>query len=172
MNAEAVVGIVLGSDSDYPVMENCVKTLAKFEIPFEISVRSAHRTPDASAAYARDARKNGLKVLIAAAGGAAHLAGVLAAHTTLPVIGVPMAATPLQGADSLYATVQMPPGIPVATVAIGDFGAINAAILAAQILAVSDERLRDKLLEYKQEMVNKVNQKNEALQKKVQDTVS
>jgi phosphoribosylaminoimidazole carboxylase PurE protein len=167
MPKEPLVGIVMGSDSDWPVMQNCVETLKRFEIPHEVSVRSAHRTPDDCAAYAKQASSRGLKVLIAAAGGAAHLAGVIAAHTVLPVIGVPISATPLQGVDSLYSTVQMPPGIPVATVAIGDFGAVNAAILAAQMLALQDEDMRARLTAYKAEMVEKVGKKNQALLEKI-----
>lgn len=167
MSDKPVVGIVMGSDSDWPVMQKCADTLRKFEIPFEVSVRSAHRTPDQSAKYAREAASQGLKVIIAAAGGAAHLAGVLAAHTVLPVIGVPISATPLQGVDSLYATVQMPPGIPVATVAVGEFGAVNSAILAAQMIALSDDQMKDRLLAYKADMVKKVEQKNHALQEKL-----
>ena len=167
MNQQPRVGIALGSDSDWPVMKACWDTLKKFGIPAEVSVRSAHRTPDEAATYARQAAGRGLRVLIAAAGGAAHLAGALAAHTTLPVIGVPIASTPLQGMDSLYATVQMPPGIPVATVAIGEYGAVNAAILAAQILAHGDDVLQAKLVAHKREMVEKVAGKNKALLEKI-----
>ena len=167
MAGEPIVGIVMGSDSDWPVMRQCADTLKRFEIPHEVSVRSAHRTPDDSAEYAKTAAARGIKVLIAAAGGAAHLGGVLAAHTTLPVIGVPISATPLQGVDALYSTVQMPPGIPVATVAIGEFGAVNAAILAAQMLALSDDQMRERLVRYKAEMVEKVGKKNQALQEKL-----
>ncbi|MCZ7645353.1 MAG: 5-(carboxyamino)imidazole ribonucleotide mutase [Planctomycetota bacterium] len=161
------VYVLMGSDSDLPVMEPCLATLAKFDVPYEAKVCSAHRTPDEAAALSRGARERGVQVIIAAAAGAAHLAGVLAAHTTLPVIGVPLDATPLHGADALYATVQMPPGVPVATVAIGAFGAYNAAVLAVQIMALSEERLQRKLEEFKKDMVVKVREKNEQLQSKL-----
>lgn len=162
-----LVGVVMGSDSDLPVMKQCLDTLAKFGISYEVAVRSAHRTPDEACSYAREAEKRGLKVMIAAAGGAAHLAGVVAAHTTLPVIGVPIASTSLQGLDSLLSTVQMPPGIPVATVAIGDFGAANAAILAAQIIALGDAELKQRLHEHKKDMTAKVEEKNRKLQQQL-----
>ncbi len=139
------VGIVLGSESDRPVMEEAQRTLAALGVPAEVVVASAHRTPDRVDRYARSAEERGLQVLIAAAGGAAHLAGALAARTVLPVIGVPLAATGLGGLDALLSTVQMPPGVPVATVAIGSWGARNAALLAAQILAVHDLSLRERL---------------------------
>ncbi len=162
-NKKPVVGILMGSDSDMPVMENTTKTLKDFDIPYEISVLSAHRAPEKVALYAAAAVSNGLKVLIAAAGGAAHLAGAVAANTTLPVIGVPIDATSLNGMDALLATVQMPPGVPVATVAIGKFGATNAAVLAAQILALSDAALREKLLAHKKAMQKKVEDANAKL---------
>ena len=139
------VGILMGSESDRPVMEKAVAVLRQLGVPCELLVRSAHRTPEAAADYARSARGRGIGVLIAGAGLAAHLAGALAAWTTLPVIGVPIGAGPLRGQDALLATVQMPPGVPVATVAID--GAKNAAYLAAQILAVSDEALAARLAE-------------------------
>ena len=140
-----VVGILVGSSSDWDTMRHTAVTLAEFEIPYEANVLSAHRTPDETADYARTAEARGLGVIIAAAGGAAHLAGVVAAHTVLPVLGVPMQAWALDGLDSLLATVQMPRGIPVGTLAIGRAGAVNAAILAVQILATARPELRDKL---------------------------
>ena len=140
-----VVGILVGSSSDWDTMRHAAVTLAEFEIPYEANVLSAHRTPDETADYARTAEARGLGVIIAAAGGAAHLAGVVAAHTVLPVLGVPMQAWALDGLDSLLATVQMPRGIPVGTLAIGRAGAVNAAILAVQILATARPELRDKL---------------------------
>ncbi|MBI4085972.1 MAG: 5-(carboxyamino)imidazole ribonucleotide mutase [Candidatus Liptonbacteria bacterium] len=151
------VGIIMGSDSDLPVMQDAVKQLEAFGVPYEITVVSAHRTPDRAAEYAKTAIERGLKVIIAAAGGAAHLAGVTAAMTTLPVIGVPIKTETLNGMDSLYSTVQMPPGVPVATVAIN--GAKNAAILAVQILAIADESLKQKLVQYKKDLNDKVLEK-------------
>jgi phosphoribosylamine--glycine ligase len=158
-----MIGIVMGSDSDLPVMQGCVEQLEKFGIPFEITVASAHRSPERAANYATNARQRGLKVIIAAAGMAAHLAGVLAAHTTLPVIGVPIDASSLNGLDALLSTVQMPPGVPVATMGIGKAGAQNAAILAAQILAVADPRLVEQLTLFKAEMAAKVEEKAQRL---------
>ena len=137
------VGIVMGSDSDLPVVQKAVETLKAFGVPYETHIYSAHRTPDAAAEFAASARENGFGVVIAAAGMAAHLAGAIAARTTLPVIGIPCKSADLNGIDALLSTVQMPSGIPVATVAIG--GATNAALLAVQILAVSDEALQKKL---------------------------
>lgn len=137
------IGIVMGSDSDLPIIRKATDMLTKLEIPFEVHVYSAHRTPDEARDFARNARKNGFGVLIAAAGMAAHLAGAIAANTTLPVIGIPCKSSNLDGMDALLATVQMPTGIPVATVAIN--GGANAALLAAQILAVSDSELAEKL---------------------------
>ena len=137
------IGIVMGSDSDLPIIRKATDMLTKLEIPFEVHVYSAHRTPDEARDFARNARANGFGVLIAAAGMAAHLAGAIAANTTLPVIGIPCKSSNLDGMDALLATVQMPTGIPVATVAIN--GGANAALLAAQILAVSDSELAEKL---------------------------
>ncbi len=137
------IGIVMGSDSDLPIIRKATDMLTKLEIPFEVHVYSAHRTPDEARDFARNARANGFGVLIAAAGMAAHLAGAIAANTTLPVIGIPCKSSNLDGLDALLATVQMPTGIPVATVAIN--GGANAALLAAQILAVSDSELAEKL---------------------------
>jgi 5-(carboxyamino)imidazole ribonucleotide mutase len=143
----ARVGIVMGSKSDWPVMKGAKESLDGFEVSAEVRVLSAHRTPDAAAAYARDAKERGLELLIAGAGGAAHLPGVLAAHTTLPVIGVPVANGPLAGVDALLAIVQMPKGIPVATVGVGR--ADNAGILAVAMLALADRALAAKLVEYR-----------------------
>jgi len=159
--SRAEVGIVLGSDSDLPVFEGGLDFLKKMDIHFEIIVASAHRSPERSADYARTARERGLKVLIAGAGMAAHLAGVLAAHTSLPVIGVPVNSSPLNGLDALLSTVQMPPGVPVATMGIGDAGAKNAAILTAQIMAVADSRMAEKLRIFKREMAEEVAGKSE-----------
>lgn len=155
------VGIIIGSDSDLPVMQKCKDKLTGFGIECEIRIMSAHRTPFAAANWAGCAKENGYGVIIAAAGKAAHLAGVLAAHTTLPVIGVPIKSSTLDGLDSLLSTVQMPSGVPVATVAID--GAENAAILAVQILAVSDEVLAEKLKQMKVDMENAVLEKDRKL---------
>jgi phosphoribosylamine--glycine ligase len=153
------VGIVMGSDSDLDIMKEAAAVLKKFEIPYEMTVASAHRSPERAAEFSGTALKRGIKVIIAGAGHAAHLAGVLAAHTYLPVIGVPIDSSCLQGLDALLATVQMPPGIPVATMAIGKSGARNAGILAAQIIALSDPGLGRKLESFKQEMARKVEEK-------------
>jgi phosphoribosylamine--glycine ligase len=154
-----MIGIVMGSDSDLPVMQACVEQLKKFDLSFEITVASAHRSPERAANYAATARERGIKVIIAAAGMAAHLAGVLAAHTTLPVIGVPIDSSSLNGLDALLSTVQMPPGVPVATMGIGKAGAKNAAILAVQMLAVTDEKLAGSLADFKAEMAAQVEEK-------------
>jgi len=156
--------ILMGSDSDLPVMEKVFKKLKDFGIPFEAHVMSAHRSPAKAADFASSARKNGFGVIIAAAGMAAHLAGVVAAHTTLPVIGIPIKSS-LDGLDALLSTVQMPPGIPVATVAID--GADNAGILAAQILAAGDDALVEKLDAFKADMAQKVIEKDQKLQEKI-----
>ena len=163
MQATPRVGIVMGSDSDLKVMEGALGIFKKFEVPIEMTVASAHRSPQRAADYAASARERGLKVIIAGAGHAAHLAGVLAAHTTLPVIGVPIDSSCLQGLDALLSTVQMPPGIPVATVSIGKPGAKNAAILAVQIMAAGDDALAGKLAAFKQEMALQVEKKAEKL---------
>jgi phosphoribosylaminoimidazole carboxylase PurE protein len=163
----ALVGIVMGSDSDLPVMQEALEILTNFGVPAEITVASAHRSPQRVSEYSRSARRRGLKVLIAGAGGAAHLAGVLAAETTLPVIGVPIASSPLTGWDALLSTVQMPAGVPVATMAVGRAGARNAAILAAQILAVSDSKLQEILEHYKAELAEKVADRAASLQEKL-----
>lgn len=157
------VGIVMGSDSDLEIMKESAAILTKFGIPFEMTVASAHRSPKRAAEIASSARMRGIKVIIAGAGHAAHLAGGMAALTSLPVIGVPIDSSCLQGLDSLLSTVQMPPSVPVATVSIGKPGAINAGILAAQILALSDSKLAEKLEKYKKEIAEQVDQKAEKL---------
>ena len=162
--ASPLVGILMGSDSDLPTMGEAAKVLREFDIPFEIHVSSAHRTPDRVIRFARDAEKRGLRVLIAGAGGAAHLAGGTAAHTLLPVIGVPMEGGALHGLDALLSTVQMPGGIPVATVAIGKPGARNAGLLAVQILALTDPGLRRDLLASRRRMSAQVAEKDRQLQ--------
>ena len=156
---QSKVGIIMGSDSDLDVMAVAAKTLHQFKIPYEMTVASAHRSPQKASEYASSARQRGLRVIIAGAGHAAHLAGVLAAHTTLPVIGVPIDSSAFQGLDALLSTVQMPPGIPVATVAVGKSGAKNAAILACQILATSDSNLAKTLIRFKAEMAEEVEKK-------------
>jgi 5-(carboxyamino)imidazole ribonucleotide mutase len=150
------VGVIMGSDSDLPVVEDALQVLDDFEIPYEVRILSAHRSPEEASAYARSAADRGLQVLIAAAGWAAHLAGVLAAETILPVIGIPVNSSPLQGFDALLATVQMPPGIPVATMAIGKGGARNAALFAAQIMALQEPALSKKLQRFKVKMAEDV----------------
>ena len=155
----------MGSDSDFPIVSPAIKRLKSFGIPVEVRVMSAHRTPDAAAEFSKNAKTEGFGVIIAAAGKAAHLGGVLAAHTTLPVIGIPVKSSTLDGLDALLSTVQMPSGIPVATVAID--GADNAAILAAQMLALSDDSIAAQLEQMKVDMEKGVAKKNEALQAKV-----
>jgi len=157
-----LVGIVMGSDSDLPVMKAAAEVLEEFGINFEISIISAHRSPEKAAIYARSAKERGLRVIIAGAGGAAHLPGVLAAFTPLPVIGIPIKTSLLDGVDSLYSIVQMPSGIPVATVAIN--GAKNAGILAAQILSIADQTLQEKLVAFKQKLATEVDGKSLLLQ--------
>ena len=159
-----LVGILMGSDSDLPTMDEAAKILQEFAIPFEIHISSAHRSPDRVARFARDADGRGLRVLIAGAGGAAHLAGVIAAHTVLPVIGVPMDGGPLHGLDALLSTVQMPGGIPVASVAIGKAGARNAALLAVAILALGDGDLQRRLTAYRTRQTEQVVAKDDQLQ--------
>src|ERR1700740_2610712 len=158
--SKTLVSIVMGSDSDLEIMREAAKALEEFGIAYEIDVTSAHRSPDRTADYARKAAGRGVRVIIAGAGGAAHLAGVIAAHTTLPVIGVPIPSTSLQGMDSLLATVQMPAGVPGATVAIGKPGATNAGILAAQILGVADSGVAKKLSSYKEKLARSVEEKS------------
>ena len=163
----AQVGIVMGSDSDMGVMQSAADVLKDFGVAFEITVASAHRSPQRAAVWASTAPERGIKVIIAGAGHAAHLAGAMAAHTSLPIIGVPIDSSCLQGMDALLATVQMPPGIPVATMAIGKPGAKNAGILAVQILALADAGLSKKLAEYKQDMAAKVEQKASELENSI-----
>ena len=158
------VSIVMGSDSDLEIMREAAKALDEFGIAYEIDVTSAHRSPDRTADFAKKAASRGIRVIIAGAGGAAHLAGVIAAHTTLPVIGVPIPSTSLQGMDSLLAIVQMPAGIPVATVAIGRPGATNAGILAAQIIATADAAIAKKLGAHKEKLAKGVEEKSRKLQ--------
>lgn len=159
--------ILMGSDSDLPVLLPAVKALREMEVPCETRVLSVHRAPDLALETAAGAREKGFGVIIAAAGGAAHLAGAVAAKTTLPVIGVPVANGPLNGLDALYATVQMPPGVPVATVAID--GAMNAALLAVQILALGDERLAEVWAEYKAGLPDKVRTKDQRAQERLRE---
>ncbi len=166
--SKPLVSIVMGSDSDLEIMREAGKALDDFGIDYEIDVTSAHRSPDRTAEYARNAAARGIRVIIAGAGGAAHLAGVIAAHTTLPVIGVPIPSTPLNGMDSLLATVQMPAGIPVATVAIGTIGkpgATNAGILAAQMIALADSSVAKKLENHKQNLAAGVEEKSKKLRR-------
>lgn len=164
MDKKPLVGIVMGSDSDWPLMQKTAETLKSFDIPFEVRVMSAHRTPEIAAEYAKTAESRGLQVIIAAAGMAAHLAGVIAGHTVLPVIGVPVTGSALNGLDALLAIVQMPGGIPVATVALGSAGATNAALLAVQILGTADSELRKKFHHHKTAMELKVVAADEKLQ--------
>ena len=162
------VAIVLGSDSDAPVIERAVQILERFGIEYELTVSSAHRSPKRTARFAVQAEQRGIKVIIACAGSAAHLAGVIASHTLIPVIGVPVGSSPLGGVDALYSTVQMPAGIPVATMAIGASGAANAAILATQILALENKRLKTKLVEYRKELDRKVARAAKNIGRKIQ----
>lgn len=166
---QPLVGIVMGSDSDYPVMSETAKTLEKFGIEYEIEVCSAHRTPARAHEYATSAAARGLKLIIAAAGAAAHLAGVMAANTTLPVIGVPMASSSLNGLDALLSTVQMPGGIPVATMAIDKAGAQNAAIFAAQVIALSDPAVAQKIVTHKEDLARSVVEKNARLRQQLNE---
>jgi 5-(carboxyamino)imidazole ribonucleotide mutase len=163
--AEPVVGVVMGSDSDWSVMSDAAQTLKEFGIEYEVEVLSAHRTPERMLDWGKNAAARGIKVIIAGAGGAAHLPGMLASVTTLPVIGVPVALNQLDGMDSLLSIVQMPAGVPVATVSIG--GAKNAGILAARILSTFDERLEKALSDYSKSLVETVNTKNQQLQQQV-----
>lgn len=160
------VAVIMGSDSDFPVVKDAAKELKAYGVPFEVHVMSAHRTPELASEFAAKAKDNGFGVIICAAGMAAHLAGVIAGHTTLPVIGIPIRSS-FDGLDALLATVQMPSGIPVATVAVN--GAKNAAILAVQMLALSDEVLADKLLQSKKKMIDGVLEKEKNLQKMVDE---
>lgn len=154
-----LVGILMGSDSDLPIMEETARVLREFGVPFEMTISSAHRTPKRTSDYAKSAERRGLLVIIAGAGSAAHLAGFIAAETTLPVLGVPIESSPLNGLDALLSTVQMPGGVPVASMAIGKAGAKNAGIFAVQILSTADERLRKALKEYRKKMAKQVEEK-------------
>jgi len=160
-----LVGVVVGSDSDLPVMQRCLEQLEAFDISYEVRIISAHRSPDLAHEYAAAAADRGLKVIVAAAGMSAALAGVLAAKSTLPVIGVPMASGPLAGFDAALSTMQMPPGVPVGSMAVGSAGAVNAAVYAAEILAVGDERLRKRLEQFKKDQAAKVAEKDASLRK-------
>ena len=161
--SKVLVSIVMGSDSDLDIMREAAKSLDEFGIAYEMDVTSAHRSPERTAEYAKNAAGRGVRVIIAGAGGAAHLAGVIAAHTTLPVIGVPIPSTSLNGMDSLLATVQMPAGIPVATVAIGKPGATNAGLLAAQIIGLSTADIATKLEGHKEKLAKGVEEKSRKL---------
>ncbi|MBR2439839.1 MAG: 5-(carboxyamino)imidazole ribonucleotide mutase [Lentisphaeria bacterium] len=165
----ATVAIIMGSKSDMVSLKGAFETLNAFQIDFEVRVISAHRTPDAAADFAKNAEKNGTKAIICAAGMAAHLAGVIAAHTIVPVIGIPMACEPFNGFDALLAMVQMPPGIPVATVTAGKAGAKNAALLAVSMLALSDNALRDKLAAFREEQTRKVEEADASVQEEIKN---
>jgi phosphoribosylaminoimidazole carboxylase PurE protein len=160
MNARPLVGVVMGSTSDREVMEECVAILEELAIPFEVTVSSAHRSPEKTRDYAISARERGIEVIIAGAGWAAHLAGVLASHTTLPIIGVPIDSSPLRGIDALLSTAQMPPGVPVATMAVGRGGAVNAAVFAAQILALKHPHIARSLNDYRTNMQSRAQEIN------------
>ena len=160
-----LVGIVMGSHSDLPVMEEAQSILEQFTVPYEVTLSSAHRSPDRTIQYAKSAEERGLEVIIVGAGAAAHLAGVIASETILPVIGIPIDSSPLKGVDSLLSTVQMPGGVPVATMAIGRAGARNAAILAVQILAVKYPQLKEALKEYKERLAQQVEEKGKEISK-------
>ena len=164
VKGDVLVSVLMGSDSDLSVMKEALETLKKFGIPYELYLTSAHRTPDRTKAFAQKAEGRGVKVLIVGAGAAAHLAGVVASLSRLPVIGVPIDATSLGGLDALLSTVQMPGGIPVATMAIGKAGARNAALMAARILALSDEALRLKLQQHAEQMARDVEEKHRKLE--------
>ena len=168
MADKPLVGIVMGSDTDLPTMTETARMLKKFGVPFEIEITSAHRSPMRTSEYARTAIQRGLKVIIVGAGGASHLAGIIAAETILPVIGVPMATTTLAGLDALLSTVQMPGGVPVACTAIGKPGAINAAIYAAEIIATANAELALKLGAYKEELARSVAEKSEKVKREFQ----
>ena len=170
--AEAKVSVVMGSDSDWEVMSEAVKILAEMGVPVEVELFSAHRTPDLARDYAVGAEGRGLKVIIAGAGHAAHLAGSLAAHTAIPVLGVPLASSDLNGMDALLATVQMPAGVPVGTLAIGKSGARNAAILAVQILATADDQLLEKVKLLKIGLVKKVQERSQRVREQAAQLIS
>ena len=160
--------ILMGSDSDLNVMESTAKTLDELNIPYHMTVSSAHRTPERTLRLVKKAEKDSVQIIIAGAGAAAHLAGVIASHTTLPVIGVPIDSSPLEGIDALYSTVQMPPGIPVATMAVGKSGAKNAAIFAAQILALRDPSMASALKNYRKQLARDVEKKAKKVEKRYQ----
>jgi len=162
------IGMIMGSDSDYPYVEGGIKLLKKFKIPFLVEVSSAHRTPERTTELVKHFEKSGIKVIIAAAGGAAHLPGVIAAHTLLPVLGVPITSS-ISGLDSLYSIVQMPGGIPVAAFSIGNSGGINSVLFAMEILALEDKSIRDKLVEFRKDQGEQVLLKSKRLQKKIED---
>jgi len=162
-NRKPLVGIVMGSDSDLPIMNETARLLEALNVPYELQIASAHRAPERAAEYARSAAGRGLRVIVAGAGGAFHLAGVVAAHTTLPVIAVPLAGSPLGGLDALLAAVQMPGGVPVGVMAVGKAGAVNAAIYAAQILATADPILGRRLAQHKEKLAQEVAEKNARL---------
>jgi phosphoribosylaminoimidazole carboxylase PurE protein len=166
------IAVLLGSDSDLPVVAKCLQVLEQYGLHYDVRVLSAHRSPVQTAHFARSAEKHGYAVLIAAAGGAAHLAGALAAHTTLPVIGIPIESSPLLGLDALLATVQMPAGVPVATVGVGVMGAANAGHLAAAILALHDRNLRRRLMNARRRMSAGVMQKNRRLPGRIAELLS
>src|SRR5436190_13267882 len=159
-----IVGIIMGSDSDVEVMQEAGNILKQFDIPYEMGVYSAHRSPHRTADYVKSARERGLKLIIAGAGSSAHLAGVTAAETTIPVIGVPIGSSPLSGLDALLSTVQMPPGVPVATMGVGKSGATNAGIFAVQVLALEDEALMKRLIEHKERLEKTVAEKSKKVQ--------
>jgi 5-(carboxyamino)imidazole ribonucleotide mutase len=160
---DVLVSVVMGSDSDLPIMSEATKILEQFNIPYELFLTSAHRSPERTMTFAQNAARKGIQIIIVGAGAAAHLAGVIASHTLLPVIGVPIDATSLKGLDALFSTVQMPGGIPVATMAIGKAGAKNASLLAIRILALTDKRLQDRLAAYVQAMAEDVENKQSKL---------
>ena len=169
MSDKSIVAVIMGSDSDLPIMESAVEVLKEFAVPFEVRVLSAHRSPQAVHEFASGAEKKGLKVIIAGAGGAAHLAGVVASLTTLPVIGVPMPTECMGGLDSLLSILQMPGGVPVATMGIGKSGARNAALLAVQMLALADEKLRKALRERKAATADQVKDADQRVQQKARE---
>ena len=165
--ADAIVAIVMGSENDWPKIEKAGQALSEFDVPFEVHVMSAHRTPDVVAEFARSARSRGLRVIIAAAGGAAHLAGVIAAHTTLPIIGLPVPTSGLGGLDSLLSTVQMPGDVPVASMAVGMGGPRNAGLFAVQILAVGDDKLNEQFASFKANLSENIAAQNDRVQQQV-----
>jgi phosphoribosylaminoimidazole carboxylase PurE protein len=169
-NKKTPVCIFMGSENDHVIMHEATKVLEEFGVGYDLKVSSAHRSPKRTITLTENAARNGTKIIIAGAGAAAHLAGVIAAHTTLPVIGVPIDSSPLKGLDALLSTIQMPAGVPVATMAVGKAGARNAGLLAIQILALSDGRLRAKLTRYKEKMAKSVEEKEKALHRKLSES--